>query len=108
MLTTLLFALNLSTSEAQACKMADAQAAAEAKAKVEASEGTKAEFKIDGLTCGSCSEKVTAALQGIEGVHAASVDYQTGLAHVAFDPAKTSEDKLLEAINGTGFTGSNS
>lgn len=107
MITTLLLALNLS-SDAQACAMQDAQAAADAKAKVEAAEGTKAAFKVDGMTCGSCSEKVTAALRGIEGVHAAAVDYQTGTAHVAYDPAKTDSEKLLAAINGTGFSGSNS
>jgi copper chaperone len=108
MLTTLLFALNLSTNEAQGCAMADAAAAAEAKTKVEASEGSKAEFKVDGMTCGGCTEKVVAALQGVDGVFAAAVDYQAGTASVAYDPAKVDEAKLLEAINGTGFAASNS
>ena len=60
------------------------------------------------MTCGGCSSKVIAALQGVDGVHAAAVDYQAGTATVAFDPAKVDEAKLLEAINTTGFAGSNS
>ena len=98
---SLLIALNVNTVDA--CPMADAQAAAEAKAKVEAAEGTKVSFKVDGMTCGDCSSKVTSALEAIDGVYAAAVDYQKGTAMIAFDAEKVDADALKKAIVETGY-----
>ena len=61
-----------------ACPMADAAAFAEAAAKVAQAEGTKATYKIEGMTCGSCSEKVATAVNAVEGVLLSAVDYQIG------------------------------
>ncbi len=83
--------------------MQDAAAYQEAATKVQAAEGTQVAFNVDGLTCGDCSTKVTKALQAIEGVVAAAVDYQTGKALVAYDASKTDEVALLKAIEKTGY-----
>lgn len=96
-------ALTFSTA-AVACPMADAAAFASALETVQQSDGAKAAFTVDGMHCGDCSEKVTAAVKQIDGVKAIAVDYQTGRAEVAFDDSKTTADKVLEAISATGFT----
>ena len=88
---------------AMACPMADKAAYETALKKVQAAEGVKASFAVEGMHCGDCSDKITAALTGIDGVTAAAVDYQTGHAEVSFDSGKTSAEKLLAAIVATGF-----
>ncbi len=94
----------LSSSTAEACPYADAAAFAKASEQVKSSDGAKASFAVEGLTCGSCSEKVVSALSRVEGVIASAVDYQTGRAEIAFDGVKTDTDKLLAAIVATGYT----
>lgn len=96
-------ALALSTP-ALACPMADAaayQAAAEA---VQVAKGSKISLTVDGMHCGSCSEKITAKLTAVPGVTAAAVDYQSGVAQVAYDPAKVKPDALVAAVKAAGFT----
>ena len=88
---------------ANACPMADAAAYRAEVQKVEAAKGTQLAFSIKGMTCGSCSEKISAALNGVNGVMAAAVDYQTGEARVAYDASKTDQKALLAAIEATGF-----
>lgn len=88
---------------AMACPMADAAAYSVAAEAVQASAGTKATFKVEGMTCGSCSTKVSDALKAIDGVEAVAVDYQTGETQIAYDSAKTDADKLLAAIKATGY-----
>lgn len=100
-------ALMFSTA-AVACPMADAAAFASALETVQNAEGAKASFAVEGMHCGDCSEKVTAAVKKIDGVKAVAVDYQNGRAEIAFDDKKTNEKALLEAIKGTGFEASNS
>lgn len=101
MLSTLLLSFSLNTADA--CPMQDAAAAAEAKAKVEATAGTKTTFSVEGMTCGSCSNKVTEALEGVDGVHAAAVDYQTGEAVISYDESKCDKKELKKAIEKTGY-----
>ena len=102
---TLLLALALFVSvDAYACPMADAAAYQTARKEVTATAGSHLAFKVDGLTCGDCSDKVTAALKGIEGVKAAAVDYQTGETVVSIDESKTNADALVKAIADLGYT----
>ena len=103
MRTALISLALLFSVDAYACPMADAAAYATAAAEVQNSDGVKASFQIAGLTCGSCSDKVTTALQGVEGVLAAAVDYQSGEAVISFDDKKTTADALLAAIVETGY-----
>lgn len=88
---------------ALACPMADAAAFAKAAEAVQQAAGTKVSIAVQGMHCGDCSAKVTAALQGIDGVEAVAVDYQSGAAEVAYDPAKVSPDELVKAIVDTGY-----
>ncbi len=90
--------------DAYACPMADAAAYQAAKQEVNATAGDHLAFKVDGMNCGDCSNKVTAALKGIDGVKAAAVDYQTGETIVSIDASKTNAEALVKAIADLGYT----
>lgn len=97
-------ALALSTS-AFACPSADASATAfqTAAAEVAAAAGTKVTLQISGMSCGSCSDKVTAELKKINGVKAVAVDHATGVAQIAFDSNVTKADALVAAVKQAGY-----
>ncbi len=61
-------------------------------------------MKIDGMHCDSCVNRVTRALEKVEGVKVNTV--VIGLARVSYDPEKTVPQSLLEAVNKIGFTAS--
>jgi copper chaperone CopZ len=107
MYKTILMSLVLAFSTlntADACPMADAAAFQEAAAKVAATEGAHASFMLNGMTCGSCSSKVTKHIDAVEGVLASAVDYQTGKVEIAFDSSKTDAAKLEAELVSTGYT----
>ena len=107
MLRTILIALTLSFASlntADACPMADAAAFQEAAAKVAATDGAHASFILNGMTCGTCSNKVSSSLSSLEGVLANAVDYQTGKVEIAYDSTKTDVTKLEAALVSTGYT----
>ena len=91
-------------SPAAACPMQDAQAYQQAAEKVDASEGTKVVLNVEGMSCGSCSDKLTKELTALEGVNAAAVDYQTGEARIAFVEGTTDVAAGIKAIEAAGFT----
>lgn len=63
----------------------------------------KANFKVKGMMCGSCESAVKNAVTKVDGVKSIEADADKGTAVVAYDPAKTSEDKIAAAINTTKF-----
>lgn len=69
---------------------------------VAAAAGTKVTFAVAGMRCGQCASKITAALEGLDGVNAVAIDTEKGQARIAYDPAKVDEAKLLETIGGAG------
>jgi Cu+-exporting ATPase len=68
-----------------------------------ASETTKIEFPVSGMHCAACQARVQRALAKAPGVNSAVVNLMTGSATVAFDPAATTPDALLETVRGTGY-----
>lgn len=56
------------------------------------------EFAISGMTCLDCSRHVTAALQRVEGVEAAHVDYRAGRGRVELEPGVTPTPALIGAL----------
>ena len=62
-----------------------------------------AELKISGMVCEVCAGVVKRKLTETPGVVAAEVDYSGGRATVKYDPAKTTPDKLAEAVDATGY-----
>lgn len=59
-------------------------------------------LSIEGMHCGACVARVTAALQGVEGVEVETVEL--GSARVMFDPAKASAEKITAAVGRIGFS----
>lgn len=61
------------------------------------------EFNITGMTCSSCEEHITHAIQELEGIYAVNASYEKGIAQVQFDRTKTFKEEIAEAINLTGY-----
>jgi copper ion binding protein len=66
-------------------------------------EGEVVELKVQGLDCAACSGTVSKALTAVRGVKEQKVCMESKLAMVTFDPAKTSRETIVAAIDKTGF-----
>jgi mercuric ion binding protein len=60
-------------------------------------------LRISGMHCGSCATGIRAMLQRTEGVLKADVSYEERRALVDYDPAKTSPDKIVAAVEKMGY-----
>lgn len=58
---------------------------------------------IEGMTCGSCAASINTALKKIEGVRTIDITFEQKGGTVEYDPAKTNEKTIVEAINKSGF-----
>ena len=58
-------------------------------------------LSIQGMSCGGCVGKVTAALKSVPGTTVEAV--AVGSTRVQFDPKKTTESALITAVNKLGF-----
>ena len=63
----------------------------------------KAEFNVQGMTCGGCERSVQNALTSHKGVVTAKADRVSGKVAVEFDPAQIQQDALAKAITAAGF-----
>jgi copper chaperone CopZ len=71
---------------------------------VRAVEPAKTTLAIKGMTCGGCVASVKLQLKRAAGVLKYEVSYEAAEAVVTFDPAKTTPEKIAEAVSKTGFT----
>lgn len=69
----------------------------------EASSSMVINFSISGMTCAGCEEHVKHAVNEVDGVLESNASYQAGTATTKFDPLKVSVDKIIDAINKTGY-----
>ena len=60
------------------------------------------DLEIEGMSCGHCVNAVTDALKRLPGVDVERVTI--GAAAVLFDPAKTTADRIIDAVNDEGYT----
>ena len=63
-------------------------------------------LKTTGMTCGSCSSKITKALESLQGVAATEVDVEGGWVIVGYDTKTVKPEALAAQVNSVGF-GSN-
>jgi copper chaperone CopZ/predicted peroxiredoxin len=63
------------------------------------------QFAIKGMTCQGCVATVTAALEEVPGVQSAMVSLEDGRAVVVASEADVSTERILAAINATGYHG---
>ena len=58
---------------------------------------------IGGMHCSTCSETVAGAVESLEGVESASVNYAADEGYVAFDPDRVSLAEVYEAVESAGY-----
>lgn len=64
------------------------------------------EIPVEGMTCVTCELTVSSSLKKINGVVEAKAFVREKKAKVKYDPTKTNINKLIEAINKTGYKAS--
>ena len=64
----------------------------------------KIELDIVGMHCGSCAIGIQMIVSQIDGVASATADYDKKKAWVEFDPAKTTKEAIVKAIEELGYT----
>ncbi len=65
-------------------------------------QGGRVELALEGMTCASCAARIEKRLNKLDGV-AATVNYATEQAAVAFDPEQVSLDDLIAAVEAAGY-----
>lgn len=70
-----------------------------------ASAPAKSCFTVQGMTCGSCKEKIESKLHKAIGVKEAEVSLKNENLKVQFDPEKMDEDKIIALIAEAGYLG---
>src|SRR5688572_32207349 len=63
----------------------------------------KITLPVEGMTCAACQANVQRALASAPGVSKAAVNLMMHEATVHYDPAATSPEQLVAAINDTGY-----
>jgi cation-transporting ATPase V/Cu+-exporting ATPase len=61
------------------------------------------DFKVEGMTCGSCAARVQRVLRRQAGVARADVNFATGRARVVYDAAAVAVDDLRAAVDRIGY-----
>jgi len=60
-------------------------------------------FRVGGMTCVNCQNRIEKKLKNIAGVQKATVNYHTGAAVVTYDSAKTSFEAISAVIESLGY-----
>tara|TARA_R110002074_G_scaffold79769_2_gene179684 strand:+ start:103 stop:699 length:597 start_codon:yes stop_codon:yes gene_type:complete len=60
-------------------------------------------FEVEGMTCASCEQHVTHAVNELEGIINVAASFEKANAKVEFDNSKTTEEDIEKAINSTGY-----
>jgi copper chaperone len=63
---------------------------------------TKLSLAIEGMHCGGCINRVTAALAKVAGVTVEKVE--VGSAQVSYDPAAATPAQIADSVNRIGFS----
>jgi copper chaperone CopZ len=61
-------------------------------------------LSISGMTCDHCRKSVADALNGVDGVWAASVDLEAGSAEVDYDDTRADAAALIAAVEAAGYS----
>jgi len=59
---------------------------------------------MQNMTCAMCSITIRKALQGVDGVQNAKVDFDSKTANVTFDPNKTNIENLIKTTTNVGYS----
>jgi mercuric ion binding protein len=58
---------------------------------------------VQNMTCAMCPITIRKALQGVDGVQSAKVDFDSKTANVIFDPKKTNIENLIKTTTNVGY-----
>ena len=61
-------------------------------------------FKIAGMRCDGCAERIHSLLAAVPGVREVSASFAGGVARMRYNPHATNEARLAEVIEKAGFT----
>lgn len=64
----------------------------------------KGQFKVQGMSCTSCSARIEKSLKAKEGILSASINFAAEKLHVDFDGETLSEGDIIKFVDGMGFT----
>ncbi len=70
---------------------------------VSASDTQEIILQIEGMTCESCQDHVNYQVGQLPGIIQVNTSYENGNTCVQFDPTKTNESQITQAINSTGY-----
>jgi len=63
----------------------------------------KITLKITDMSCASCAQTVEKALNKVDGVKEAQVNFAAEKAYIIFNPNQSSREKLVEVVKNTGY-----
>ncbi|RMD45245.1 heavy metal translocating P-type ATPase [Candidatus Pacearchaeota archaeon] len=63
----------------------------------------KKTYKIEGMSCAGCAAGIERALNSLEGVSRANVNFASKTGQIEFNPSKISEDKFFEIVRKKGY-----
>ncbi|MGX7106356.1 heavy-metal-associated domain-containing protein [Hutsoniella sourekii] len=61
------------------------------------------EFQIKGMGCQHCAQKITQAIQALDGVDEAAVNYEEAFLAVSYNPTVTAESSLFDTVQDLGY-----
>jgi len=61
------------------------------------------EFRVNGMSCGACEDRIVKALGRVDGVVRSAADHRAGQVRVVFDATRTSKDSVQACIEHTGY-----
>jgi copper chaperone len=62
-----------------------------------------ATFKIEGMNCDACANRIKALVEKQPGVQAATVSFDEGQARILYDPHAVGEHGLAAVVEESGF-----
>jgi Cu+-exporting ATPase len=62
------------------------------------------QLDIQGMSCANCSQTITQAVEGLDGVDEATINFATDEGSIEYDPAETSLAEIYAAIDDAGYS----
>lgn len=61
------------------------------------------EIQTSGMTCTGCENTIKSKVKKVDGVKDVIADFKSNVVKASFDPAKTNQDAIKEAITSAGY-----
>ncbi|WP_163708943.1 heavy-metal-associated domain-containing protein [Mangrovibacterium lignilyticum] len=100
-LTTILFALSIALFTA--CSNS-AKQPADANTATVSAEPVEIVYHVEGMTCDHCEESIQKGVGELPGISLVEANHEDSTTKVIYDPSKTDEKAIAEAIGKRGYT----